>query len=72
LIAGAEHRDADTWGIHLLDATRQGLNPDDTIADPGQGPRAGQKAVWGDKPCHGDAFHTRHQCEDLDNTLAVL
>ena len=27
LLAAAEHRDADTWGIHLLDATRQGLNP---------------------------------------------
>ena len=24
LLAAAEHRDADTWGIHLLDATRQG------------------------------------------------
>src|SRR5665647_768066 len=31
LLAAAEHRDADTWGIHLLDAARQGLNPDYTI-----------------------------------------
>ena len=57
LLAAVEHRDADTWGIHLLDATRQGLNPDYTIADAGQGLRAGQKAAWGDKPCHGDVFH---------------
>jgi hypothetical protein len=28
----AEHRDADTWGVHLLDAARQGLKPDYTIA----------------------------------------
>jgi hypothetical protein len=28
LLAAAEHRDADTWGIHLLDASQQGLNPD--------------------------------------------
>ena len=27
LLAAAEHRDADTWGVHLLDASLQGLNP---------------------------------------------
>ena len=47
LLAVAEHRDADTWGVHLLDATRQGLKPDYTIADAGQGLRAGQKKLWG-------------------------
>jgi hypothetical protein len=46
LLAMAEHRDADTWGVHLLDAARQGLKPDYTIADAGQGLRAGQKAAW--------------------------
>ena len=70
LLAAAEHRDADTWGVHLLDASQQGLNPDYTIADAGQGLRAGQKAAWGDKPCHGDVFHISHQCEVLANTLA--
>jgi len=72
LLAAAEHRDADTWGIHLLDASRQGLNPDYTIPDAGQGLRAGQKAAWGDKPCHGDVFHIQHQCESLANTLAGI
>ena len=72
LLAAAEHRDADTWGIHLLDASQQGLNPDYTIADAGQGLRAGQKAAWGDKPCHGDVFHIQHQCEALANTLAGI
>src|SRR5471030_306803 len=72
LLAAAEHRDADTWGIHLLDASQQGLNPDYTIADAGQGLRAGQKAAWGDKPCHGDVFHITHQCEVLANTLASI
>ena len=60
LLAAAEHRDADTWRVHLLDASQQGLNPDYTIADAGQGPRAGQKAAWGDKRCHGDVFHIQH------------
>jgi len=27
LLAVAEHRDADTWGVHLLDASKQGLKP---------------------------------------------
>jgi hypothetical protein len=29
----ADHRDADTWGVHPLDASKQGLKPDYTIAD---------------------------------------
>ena len=72
LLAAAEHRDADTWGVHLLDATSQGLEPDYTIADAGQGLRAGQKAAWGDTPCHGDVFHIQHQYESLANTLSRL
>jgi hypothetical protein len=51
LLVAAEHRDADTWGVHLLDAIKQGLKPDYTIADAGQGLRAGQKAAWDDTPC---------------------
>jgi hypothetical protein len=60
LLAAADHRDADAWGVHLLDATRQGLKPDYTIADAGQGLRAGQKTAWGDTLCHGDVFHIQH------------
>jgi hypothetical protein len=72
LLAAAHHRDADTWGVHLLDAAEQGLRPDYTIADAGQGLRAGQKAAWGDTPCHGDVFHIQRQCEGLANTLSRL
>lgn len=72
LLAAERHRDADTWGVHLLDASRQGLAPDYTIADAGQGLRSGQKAAWGDTPCHGDVFHILHQCEKLANTLGNL
>jgi hypothetical protein len=72
LLAAEQHRDADTWGVHLLDATKQGLNPDYTIADAGQGLRAGQKAAWGETPCHGDVFHIQHQYETLANTLSRL
>ncbi len=72
LLAAERHRDADTWGVHLLDAAQQGLDPDYTIADAGQGLRAGQRAAWGDTPCHGDVFHIQRQCEGLANTLARL
>ena len=72
LLAAEQHRDADTWGVHLLDAAQQGLDPDYTIADAGQGLRAGQKAAWGDTPCHGDVFHIQRQCEGLANTLSRL
>ncbi len=72
LLAAEERRDADTWGVHLLDAAEQGLRPDYTIADAGQGLRAGQKAAWGDTPCHGDVFHIQRQCESLANTLSRL
>jgi hypothetical protein len=72
LLAAEPHRDADTWGVHLLDAARQGLSPAYTIADAGQGLRAGQRAAWDDTPCHGDVFHIQRQCEGLANTLSRL
>jgi len=72
LLAAEQHRDADTWGVHLLDVAEQGLRPDHTIANAGQGLRAGQKAAWGDTPCHGDVFHIQRRCEALANTLSHL
>jgi hypothetical protein len=72
LLQGVEQRDADTWGVHLLDAAKQGLDPDYTVADAGTGLRAGQVAAWGGKPCHGDMFHVRQQCEALANVLTRL
>jgi len=72
LLAAERHRDADTWGVHLLDAAEQGLRPDYTIADAGQGLRAGQRAAWGDTPCHDDVFHIQRLVEGLANTLARL
>src|SRR5919202_3844012 len=69
ILTAEDRRDADTWGVHLLDAAAQGLRPDHTIADAGQGLRAGQRAAWGETPCHGDVFQVQRQCEGLANTL---
>ncbi len=60
LLVGADHRDEDTWGDHLLNADEQGLNPDYSIADAAKGLRAGHEAAWPGKPCHGDVFHILH------------
>jgi hypothetical protein len=65
LLEEAEHRDEDTWGYYLLEAEGRGLNPKYTIADGGKGIRAGQKAAWGEKPCHGDIWHIVDQGEAL-------
>jgi hypothetical protein len=70
LLEYAQHRDAETWAIYLMDARAQGFDPDHTIADAGQGLRAGQRTALGDTPCHGDVFHVQKQCETLANLLA--
>src|SRR3982750_2755961 len=72
LLVAEQHRDADTWGVHLLDAAERGLRPDYTIADAGRGLRAGQEAAWGDTPCHGDVFHIQRRCKGLADTLSRL
>ena len=72
ILAAVDRRDADTWGVHLLDAAAQGLRPDHTIADAGQGLRAGQRAAWGETPCHGDVFHIHHRCAGLADILRRL
>ena len=72
MLATEAHRDGDTWGVHLLDAKAQGLMPDYTIADAGQGARLGQQIALAGTPCHGDVFHIQHQFERLANTLACI
>ena len=69
LAAAAEHRNEDTWGVHLLDASNQGLAPDYTIADAAKGLRAGQAAAWPKAPCHGDVFHIQHQAKEVVSYL---
>ena len=57
LLSLEEHRDADTWGVRLLELREKGLHPDHTVADFGSGLRAGQALAWDDVPCDGDIFH---------------
>jgi hypothetical protein len=57
LLSQEEHRDADTWGVRLLELQGHGFAPDATIADFATGLRAGQKQAFPEVPCRGDVFH---------------
>jgi hypothetical protein len=61
LLSHEEHRDADTWGVRLLELQDRGFAPDATIADLGTGLRAGQEQALPEVPCRGDIFHVLHK-----------
>jgi hypothetical protein len=52
-----EHRDADTWGVRLLELQEQGFAPEATIGDFEHAWRAGHAEALPDVPCRGDVFH---------------
>lgn len=57
LLSPEDSRDGDTWGIRFLDLKDRGLNPEYTVADAGQGLRAGQAIAWPLTRCRSDVFH---------------
>ncbi len=65
LLSLEEHRDADTWGVRLLELEDQDFQPDATIADAGQGIRAGQALAMPEVPCRGDVFHAFQTVQSL-------
>ena len=56
LLSLEEHRDADTWGIRLLELVERGFAPEATIADFASGLRAGHQEALPERPCRGDLF----------------
>ncbi|MDO9713214.1 hypothetical protein [Paracraurococcus lichenis] len=48
LLPAEQHRDANTWGVHLLDAAERGLRPDYTIADARGGWPNSDRAISGE------------------------
>jgi hypothetical protein len=69
LLSQEGHRDADTWGVRLLELADRGFAPEAIVADFGSGLRAGQKLALPDVPCRGDIFHLLH---DLTQVLSYL
>jgi hypothetical protein len=65
LLSLEEHRDADTWGVRLLELQERGFRPQATIADFGSGLRAAQDEVLPGIPCRGDIFHVLHDAMPL-------
>lgn len=57
LLSLEDHRDAETWGIRLLELVDRGFAPEATVGDGGSGLRAGQKLALPEVPCRGDHFH---------------
>ena len=69
LLSLEDHRDADTWGVRLLEAQDQGFQPEATVADAGQGIRAGQTLAMSEVPCRGDVFHALQTVQSLATFL---
>lgn len=65
LLSLEEHRDADTWGLRLLELADRGFAPVAVVADGGSGLRAGQKLALPGVPCRGDVFHLFKDWKDL-------
>jgi len=66
LLSLEDHRDADTWGVRLLQAQDQ---PEATVADAGSGLRAGQDLAMPEVPCRGDVFHALQTVQSLATFL---
>ena len=69
MLSKEAHRDATTWGVHLLDCKDKGFDPDYTICDGGKGLRAGQREAMPDVPCHGDIFHIEMEIGKISRQL---
>lgn len=69
LLSQEEHRDADTWGVRLLELSQRGLAPQATIADFGLGLRAGQRQALPGTPCRADVFHPLRDFQSLATYL---
>ena len=69
LLSLEDHRDAETWGVRLLELVDRGFDPEATVADAGSGLRAGQALALPEVPCRGDLFHV---LRDLEQVVAYL
>ena len=61
LLSAEEQRDGDTWALRLMECQDRGFAPKATVADFGNGIRAGQTRAMPNVPCRGDIFHALHE-----------
>jgi hypothetical protein len=65
LLSLEDHRDADTWGIRLLELADRGFAPEATVADGAGGLRAAQEQALPGVPCRADVFHCLYEVGPL-------
>jgi hypothetical protein len=69
LLSREDHRDADTWGVRLLELQERGLDPEYFVGDAGPSLRAAHAEVFPDRPCRSDVFHGLQQVHDAVTRL---
>lgn len=65
LLSHENHRDGDTWGIHLLDLIEQKFDPDRVFGDDASGLALGHHLVLPETPFHLDNFHLTKELIEL-------
>jgi hypothetical protein len=69
LLANADNRDGDTWGIHLLDLQAMGYNPEVSILDGGKGLIKGHEVALPETKLRHDHFHCIMDMKDVARFL---
>lgn len=69
LLSPEGHRDADTWGVRLLELRERGFRPQATVADFGSGLRCGARQALPETPCWADVFHPLRDFQALARCL---
>lgn len=69
LLSPEGHRDAETWGVRLLELVDRGFAPQAVVADAGCGLRAGHALALPEVPCRGDIFHALRELLELAGYL---
>ena len=69
LLAKADNRDGDTWGIHLLDLQAMGYNPDVSILDGAKGLVKGHEDILSETKLRHDQFHCIMDLKDVARFL---
>lgn len=69
LLSLEDQRDADTWGVRLLELQERGFDPDHVVADAGNSLRAAQAEVMPETDCHSDVFHALQEVQEVVTNL---
>ena len=69
LLSLEDSRDADTWGVRLLELQERGFDPDYVVADAGKALRSAQTEVMSTTPCRSDVFHALMEVSEVVTKL---